>query len=255
MHNRKPRLYYSTGLGFRSLNLQDHISNSRNNIRSDGEGITGQFESKNSSWKDFKDEYQSVSKGMFSPHIDGTFLDGMFPIQNAMIKIGPPKMILLQPIEYDAVGGEIIFIDGKKVLESLLMERSKLAEILMKPGCISFCRDDQMSVNCSVYSHVPDGSIHVHFRHYSTTFTQDWPCEAIRFLHNNYHMNPKFQLNIRRVWINDSALITLKNLSNIYKHRRATRPYASYIPISYGVNYVTRCEISTGIRLNNDYNF
>src|ERR1044072_2332223 len=77
----------------------------QSHIRSDSEGITGQFDSKYSSWKDFKNEYQGVSKGMFSPHTDGTFLDGMFPIQNAMIKIGPPKMILLQLIEYDAVGG------------------------------------------------------------------------------------------------------------------------------------------------------
>ncbi|RIA91563.1 hypothetical protein C1645_767158 [Glomus cerebriforme] len=47
----------------------------------------------------------------------------------------------------------------------------------------------------------------------------------------------------------------LKNLSNIYKYRRATRPYAPYMPINYNVNYVSRCEISTGIRLNNDYNY
>ncbi|CAI2174161.1 11913_t:CDS:2 [Funneliformis geosporum] len=101
--------------------------------RSDGEGITGHFDSKNSSWKDFKDEYQGVSKGMFSPHNDGTILDG---------------------IMIDTAGGEIMLVDGKKALESLLMERPKLIEILMKPGCIYFCRDNQISLNCYVYSHM-----------------------------------------------------------------------------------------------------
>ncbi|CAJ0834374.1 13783_t:CDS:2 [Entrophospora sp. SA101] len=38
-------------------------------------------------------------------------------------------MILLQPIEYNAVGEKIILVDGKKVLESVLMERPKLAKI------------------------------------------------------------------------------------------------------------------------------
>nr|CAG8524000.1 8334_t:CDS:2 [Entrophospora candida] len=154
------------------------------------------FDFKHSSWKDFKDEYQGVSKGMFSSRTDGTFLDGMFLVQNAMIKIGSPKMILLQPIEYNAVGGKIILVDGKKVLESVLMERPKLAEISMKHGCISFCKDDQISINCCVYNNMPDDSIHVLFRYDSTTFVPDWSCKAIKLLYNNYHMNPKFQLKI-----------------------------------------------------------
>ncbi|CAJ0625814.1 8906_t:CDS:2 [Entrophospora sp. SA101] len=65
--------------------------------------------------KDFKDEYQGVSKGMFSSR--------------------SPKMILLQPIEYNAVGEKIILVDGKKVLESVLMERPKLAKISSMGVC------------------------------------------------------------------------------------------------------------------------
>nr|CAG8526098.1 797_t:CDS:2 [Entrophospora candida] len=94
--------------------VQPHICSDYEDI------ITSKFDFKHSSWKDFKDEYQGVSKGMFSSRTDGTFLGGMFLVQNAMIKIGSPKMILLQPIEYNAVGGKIILVDGKKVLESVL---------------------------------------------------------------------------------------------------------------------------------------
>lgn len=213
-----------------------------------------------------------------SPHTDGTFLEGMFPAQTTMVKISPPKMLLLQPIEYDADGGEIILVDGKKVLESILAKRPKLAEILMKPGCVAFCRDDHMSMNYSVYEHMQDDSIHMHFRYDQTTFAPYWSYEAVKFLHNNYHMNPKYQVKIhlkekehilivdnhrmlhgrgefagnrklRRVWLNDDDPIILKNVHDTYRNNRATIPYAPYIPLNMN-NASKYKKINTGIRLD-----
>ncbi|CAG8853711.1 30884_t:CDS:1, partial [Gigaspora margarita] len=154
----------------------------QSHIRSDYDGIISELDSKYSSWKNFKEEYQGISKEVaISPHTDGTFLEGMFPAhpaQTTMVKISPPKMLLLQPIEYDADGGEIILVDGKKVLESILAKRPKLAEILMKPGCVAFCRDDHMSMNYSVYEQMQDDSIRMHFRYDQTTFAPYWSYEA-----------------------------------------------------------------------------
>ncbi|CAG8823014.1 12275_t:CDS:2, partial [Racocetra persica] len=231
-------------------------------IRAAHDGIISELDSKDSSWKNFKDQYQGTSKEVaISPHTDGAFLEGMFPAQTTMVKICPPKMLLLQPIEYDANGGEIILVDGKKVLESILTERPKLAEILMKPGCIAFYRDDLMSMNYPVYMRMQDDSIRVHFRYDWATFAPYWSHDAVKFLHNNYHMNPAYQVKVllkekdhilildnhrmlhgrskfagnrklRRVWLNDDNPIIFKNVHDIYKNNRATIPYTPYIPFN-----------------------
>ncbi|CAG8526407.1 23440_t:CDS:1 [Dentiscutata erythropus] len=95
----------------------------QSHIRSDYDGVVSELDSKYSSWKIFKEKYQGISKEVaISPHTDRIFLEGMFPVKTTMVKISSPKMLLLQPIEYDADGGEIVFFGGKKVLESILAE-------------------------------------------------------------------------------------------------------------------------------------
>ncbi|KAF0396424.1 carboxylate--amine ligase [Gigaspora margarita] len=241
----------------------------QSHIRSDYDGIVSELDSKYSSWKNCKEKYQGISKEVaISPHTDGTFLEGMFPAKTTMVKISPPKLLLIQPIEYDADGGEIILVDGKKVLESILAKRPKLAKILMKPLCVAFCRDDHMSMNYPVYEHMQDDSIRIHFRYDQTTFAPYWSYEAVKFLHNNYHMNPKCQIlivdnhrmlhdcgefagnrKLRRVWLYDDDPIILKNVHDIYRNNRATMPYAPYIPLN--INNASKYKkINTGIRLD-----
>ncbi|CAG8738493.1 30360_t:CDS:2, partial [Gigaspora margarita] len=122
----------------------------QSHIRSDYDGIVSELDSKYSSWKNCKEKYQGISKEVaISPHTDGTFLEGMFPAKTTM-----------------------------KVLESILAKRPKLAEILMKPVCVAFCRDDHMSMNYPVYEHMQDDSIRIHFRYDQTTFAPYWSYEA-----------------------------------------------------------------------------
>ncbi|CAG8856436.1 2728_t:CDS:1, partial [Gigaspora margarita] len=111
-----------------------------------------------------------------------------------------------------------------------------------------------------------------------TTFAPYWSYEAVKFLHNNYHMNPKYQVKIhlkkkehilivdnhrmlhgrgefagnrklRRVWLNDDDPIILKNVHDTYRNNRATMQYAPYIPLNMN-NASKYKKINTGIRLD-----
>ncbi|CAG8775096.1 10894_t:CDS:1, partial [Racocetra fulgida] len=87
----------------------------QSHVRSDYDNIASESDSKYSSWKNFKEEYQGISKEVaIFPHTDRTSLEDMFSAQTTMVKISSAKMVLLQPIEYDAEGSEIILVDGKK---------------------------------------------------------------------------------------------------------------------------------------------
>lgn len=198
----------------------------------------------------------NVIEEVIFPHTDEAF---------QCIKMSPPKMVLLQYVENNVEGGELVLVDSKKVLESILDERPKLAEILMRPGCISFCKNEQVFSSFPVYERMPDDSIRVHFRYDSKVFVPDWSREAIKFLHQNYHMNPEFQIKIipneknqilildnyrilygqdafvgnrkmHGVWINDDANISVRNLMDNTKNGRKLPNF--------------KHQISTGIRLN-----
>ncbi|CAG8738818.1 26061_t:CDS:2, partial [Racocetra persica] len=234
-------------------NISQALKTIQSHVRSDYDSIVSESDSKYSSWKNFKEEYQGISKEVaIFPHKDGA--------QTTMVKISSPKILLLQPIEYDAEGDKIIFVDGKKVLESILTKRPKLAETLMKAGYIAFCRDNHISMNYSVYKHMQDDSIRVYIFD-----------KVVKFLHNNYHMNPEYQVKVylkekdhilivdnhrilhshdefagncklRRVLLNDDNPIILKNSCT-------TMPYASYVPLNN--NYASKYKkINTSIRLD-----
>ncbi|CAB4470399.1 unnamed protein product [Rhizophagus irregularis] len=198
----------------------------------------------------------NVIEEVIFPHTDEAFQS---------TKMSPPKMVLLQYVEDNVKGGELVLVDSKKVLESILDERPKLAEILMRPGCISFCQNGESFSSFPVYERMSDDSIRVHFRYDSKVFVPDWSREAIKFLHQNYHMNPEFQIKVipdeknqilildnyrilygqdafignrkmHRVWINSDANISVRNLMDNNKNDRKT-PNLKH-------------QISTGIRLN-----
>ncbi|EXX59387.1 uncharacterized protein OCT59_020764 [Rhizophagus irregularis] len=198
----------------------------------------------------------NVIEEVIFPHTDEAFQS---------TKMSPPKMVLLQYVEDNVKGGELVLVDSKKVLESILDERPKLAEILMRPGCISFCQNGESFSSFPVYERMSDDSIRVHFRYDSKVFVPDWSREAIKFLHQNYHMNPEFQIKVipdeknqilildnyrilygqdafignrkmHRVWINSDANISVRNLIDNNKNDRKT-PNLKH-------------QISTGIRLN-----
>ncbi|CAI2170835.1 15750_t:CDS:2 [Funneliformis geosporum] len=125
-----------------------------------------------------QEEYSGLSKEVVYPHTDGTLLSGIISTLQGSIKTSSPKMILFQDVESDMEGGELILVDSKKVLNSILIERPGLAEILMKPGCISFCQAEQSSLNFPVYERRPDDS------------------NKISSSQLPYHMNPDFQIKI-----------------------------------------------------------
>ncbi|CAG8469514.1 21479_t:CDS:2 [Rhizophagus irregularis] len=184
----------------------------------------------------------NVIEEVIFPHTDEAFQS---------TKMSPPKMVLLQYVEDNVKGGELVLVDSKKVLESILDERPKLAEILMRPGCISFCQNGESFSSFPVYERMSDDSIRVHFRYDSKVFVPDWSREAIKFLHQNYHMNPEFQIKVipdeknqilildnyrilygqdafignrkmHRVWINSDANISVRNLIDNNKNDRKT---------------------------------
>ena len=174
------------------LDLAKNFGEIQLHIRADKKGIVGTTQYTDHSWKDHPQEYQGVSTRKFSPHTDGTFINGMYMENNRFVKLGPPKYLILQCIKNSSQGGESIIVDGKKILEDLIHQNPDILKILFKEGSANFCRDDQIALNQSIFSIKDDNSIRIRFRYDDKLFLPDWSYSQVKELNDKYFNNPKY---------------------------------------------------------------
>ncbi|MFB2939483.1 TauD/TfdA family dioxygenase [Aerosakkonemataceae cyanobacterium BLCC-F154] len=238
-------------------------------IRADESGITTVAQGK--SWHQNsnssqnspieKNEYQSYDADEVIAHTDGTFIDGMNIIDGQIVRVEPPYVVLFQCVAPAEQGGELILIDTQQVLSDMLVENAQLAKILLTPGCISFCRDDQIALDFPVFQQRFDGSLRVRINCDNKAFTPDWSYEAVKRLYEEYFKNPKYRVALkleskdvlvidnyrvlhgravyqvynnnnirhhRRIWVANEPPNLVKNLQEEVKMKRAFETYNSY---------------------------
>lgn len=208
-----------------------------------------------------KQEYQSYDSGEVLAHTDGTFIDGINIIDDQIVRVEPPYVVVFQCVTPAEQGGALILIDTQQVLSDMLVENAQLAKILLTPGCISFCRDDQIALDFPVFQRQFNGSLRVRVNFDNKVFTPGWSYNAIQSLYKKYFENPKYRVTLRlesrdilvidnyrvlhgraayqvynnnntrhhrRIWVANEPPLILKNAQEEVKVKRAFSTYDSY---------------------------
>lgn len=254
----------------------------QSHMRANEDGIVGEVQKQKTEWQQHSSEYSGVGQEEFYPHSDGSFLNGMSYKNGEMQVIQPPKMLLLQCVKHAANGGVNYLIDGKKILEDLLEHDIEMLVKLFTPGCVTFCRDDLLALNTSVYELIED-KINLRFRYDFATYAPVWSVSTVKKLHYQYHMNPHnrilvdlqpneilvidnlrmlhartaFENNasagarkLRRAWIFNTESPKLVNVEGSAREHRAIQPFQNYHICSkpdFTNNALIKCK--TGIYL------
>jgi len=233
----------------------------QSHARADEHGITGEGAPVNVEWKAFEGEYLGVASGDFLPHTDGSFLNGLVHQDGAFRRLEPPKMVLLQCMRKAEAGGENFLVDGQVVFDALARRHRNYLDTLMTPGCVVYCRDDLIALDCAVYERLPDGAIRIRYRYDSVSYVSDRASDAFHCLHHEFHMNSAYQRpldlaegqillidnyrmlhgrksfahaqgpskrRMRRVWLAPDAVCRYSNPDRDARARRALKPFESY---------------------------
>jgi alpha-ketoglutarate-dependent taurine dioxygenase len=241
--------------------IAETFGNLQSHVRSGKEGVVGLGANVFSGeWKEFIDEYRGVaSNEEFATHTDASFLQGMYLQEGVMRLISPPKIMLLQCVVPAEGGGGNVLVDEQEVLSDILINEPDLASILSVPGCACFCRDDQIALKVAVYEKIYNGNYSVRFRFDQALYSPSWSLRYLETLHNKYHLNRKYRINItlapgeilivdnrrvlhgreeiigtkrqfRRAWVNND-LPVLRNVAGKTRMHRALSQYAAYASI------------------------
>ncbi|VVO47991.1 hypothetical protein PS903_00135 [Pseudomonas fluorescens] len=227
--------------------------------KSDESGVVGGGEPINKDWQNFKEDYHGELSSDFFPHTDGSFLNGMAYVDGVAKKITPPKFVILQCISKPETGGDNFLVDGQRIYNDLLINQADILKTLMTSGSVSYCRDDLLSIDCSVFEKINDNKLRIRYRYDSTAFIPEWATAAFDYIKNEYSTNDNYIINIslepgdilamdnlrvlharhkffdgrkkrkvRRLWIADDSSVVFKNILNQSPVRRAMLPFQKY---------------------------
>ena len=138
-------------------------------------------------------QYLGSSNRHHPPHTDGAYLDGFLCQDGEFIWIGPPTIVLIQCVRPAVKGGTNIVIDAQPILQDLLKHQPEIAKTLLMPGCVSFCRDDQMLPRVSVYERLSAHRFRIRFRSDEALYVSPSAYEAVQYLYDYYIHNPAYQ--------------------------------------------------------------
>jgi alpha-ketoglutarate-dependent taurine dioxygenase len=236
----------------------------QSHIRADANGLVGIAIDTvvNHEWEKFRSEYHGVNAEEFLPHTDGSYLHGLVHKDGKYIQLLPPGMLILQSVRAASAGGANLLIDGQRVFADLRARQPHFAEILSQKGCITYCRDDQIALDCAVFEKQQDGNVALRFRYDSTAYVAEWAAEAFHALQNEYWADPEYQMlitlrpgqilaidntrmlhgreafvagtdgnkerSLRRIWLAREHLPVLRNAVDEHIARRALKPFEAY---------------------------
>ncbi len=257
-------------------------------IRADANGIVGISTEAvvNRDWESFRSEYIGVSAEEFLPHTDGSYLHGLACEGGTYAELFPPKMLVLQCSQNASVGGASVLIDGQRVYRDLARANPGHLEALSRRGCVSYCRDDQIALDCAVFETLQDGTTMLRFRYDSAAYVADWALDAFHAVQKEYFANPRYQRqlkltrgqvllidnyrmlhgrdafsakpaeekrSLRRLWLARDDLPVLYNATGEHRERRALARFAAYgvLPASDAWAKVTRLPL--GIRTGSGF--
>ncbi len=242
--------------------LAQHFGDVQRHIRADGRGVVGD-EPLDLSWKNYLAEYNGVSSEEFMPHTDGSFVDGMLVEGDRAKRITAPRLLLLQIARRAERGGDNLVADGGAILDHLARAEPDMAKTLLRPGCITISRDDQMALEAAVFEPGAHGRLKMRFRYDDKVYTPSWSREAVTRFHR-LTLDPRFSQEIsadegdilvldnwrvlhgrtvfrdaspdrprkfRRVWISDEDTEILENMADQPHPNRSQEVYRPYTTI------------------------
>ena len=270
------------------LDISEHFGRVQSHVRADANGIVGISADAvvNREWQDFRSEYMGTSSEEFLPHTDGSYLHGLVREGGTYVELFPPKMLILQCAQNASVGGGSVLIDGQRVYRDLAAAHPGYLEALSRKGCVAYCRDDQIALDCAVFETLDDGTIMLRFRYDSAAYVADWALDAFHALQADYFANPRYQSHLKlakgqillidnyrmlhgrdaflagpaeqkrslhRVWLARDDLPILCNAANEHRERRALARFEAYGVLPGSDASAASARLSTGIRNANAF--
>ena len=192
--------------------------------------------------------------------------------------------MLIQCVRAAQNGGTSILIDAQRILRDLMSDHPEIANILMSHECVSFCRDDHMTVDLPVYERLSAERWRIRFRCDEALYPAEWAANAVQHFYDHYLTNDKYEQQIvleegqilvadnfrvlhgrksfsitaeqnrffRRTWVQDeSDLGTLHNFRNAYRNCRAFERHVVYGSVTEQTLPEKRLHLDVGIRLPN----
>lgn len=165
------------------LALASALGTIQKHIRADVDGVVGERESVDRSWRAHKSEYTGPQHTAMPPHTDGSFLAGVTYRNERLLPVAPPRLVLLQCVQPANSGGATLVADGQALVAELARMNIGHIEALMTPGCATFCRDEQLSSCAPVIERLNNRRARLRFRYDSATFVAPFAHEAARTFH------------------------------------------------------------------------
>ncbi|MEM7063409.1 MAG: TauD/TfdA family dioxygenase [Cyanobacteria bacterium P01_B01_bin.77] len=178
------------------LALAEMLGGVQGHARADEYGLVGDGSSVSESWKKAENEYIGTLDGELKPHTDGAYLNGLTWKNGSLRRVLPPALVAIQCVEQAESGGENVLIDLQQVTKSLLNDSPDVFKMLSKRGSVSFCRDDQIAVDLSIFDEVEKGRFYVRYNSDRFMYLPDWSREAVEYFNEHYIKNQNYRISI-----------------------------------------------------------
>jgi hypothetical protein len=89
-----------------------------------------------------------------------------------------------------------ILLDGAEILCDLVLDEPWHARRLLEPGAVSYCTDDQMAMDRSVFEPLGDGRYRIRFRYDEGLLMEDWARSSVEHLREGYVSNSRYATRV-----------------------------------------------------------
>lgn len=135
---------------------------------------------------------QVNSKLPFFAHTDGHYLEGMAQQNDSVVRVTPPKIILLQCVKAAEEGGESFLVDARAILSNLREKRSPLLKTLFHRRCTSICRNKHLITDVPVFEERPSGRFSIRFSYDQDLYAPSWAKHDLNLFNQKYILDPTF---------------------------------------------------------------
>ena len=146
---------------------------------------------------------------------------------------------------------------------------------------MTYCRDDQIALDCAVFETLDDGSIMLRFRYDAAAYVAEWALDAFRAVQKDYFANPRYQSQLKltrgqillidnyrmlhgrdafsagpaekkrslhRIWLARDRLPVLCNAAGQHREKRALNRFKAYGVLPASGAYAASSPLPVGIR-------